>query len=438
MDIRHDGYRCCGEDTRQATGLEEPTLDRRAFLRRAALLGAAGVVMLSPTAWAARLPRSDTSRKRLVVVFMRGAVDGLNVVVPYGEANYYDSRPTLAIARAGGEGSVVDLDGFFGLHPALATLAPRWRDGTLAFVHACGSPDPTRSHFDAQDYMESGTPGVKSTADGWMNRVLAAMSDRPSPTEALSLGANVPRILSGRMPVANIALGRGAARPLPMDRPIVETAFDRMYRGGDALSHAYQEGRAARTRLMSELEQDMTEANNGAPSPKGFPDDTARLARLIARDPSIRLAFLALGGWDTHVNQGASKGELANHLQPLGEGLASFASALGPHYRDTVILVISEFGRTVRQNGNGGTDHGHGNVMWVMGGPVRGGKVYGAWPGLSAGQLYQGRDLAVTTDFREPIAAVLHGHMGLGDTQIGRVFPGHPRQSGHVASLIAV
>jgi uncharacterized protein (DUF1501 family) len=182
----------------------------------------------------------------------------------------------------------------------------------------------------------------------------------------------------------------------------------------------------------------MTEANNGAPSPKGFPDDTGRLAHLIGRDPSIRLAFLALGGWDTHVNQGASKGQLANHLRPLGEGVASFATALGPHYHDTVILVISEFGRTVRQNGNGGTDHGHGNVMWMMGGPVRGRKVYGAWPGLSTEQLYQERDLAVTTDFREPIAAVLRGHMGLGETQIDHVFPSRPLASDHTASLIKI
>jgi len=440
-DHRFCDARCCDEDARPQSGVTDltgVTLDRRAFIRRAAQLGAAGVVMLSPTAWAARALGGDSSRKRLVVVFMRGAVDGLNVVVPYGEPNYYDSRPTLAIARAGGDGAVVNLDGFFGLHPALATLEPQWNDGTLAFVHACGSPDPTRSHFDAQDYMESGTPGVKSTGDGWMNRVLAVMPGKASPTEALSLGANVPRILSGRMPVANIALGRGAARPLPMDRPIVETAFDRMYRGNDALSQVYQEGRTARAKLMTELEQDMTEANNGAPSPQGFSDDTARLAHLIARDPSIRLAFLALGGWDTHVNQGAAKGQLANHLQPLGEGLASFATALGPHYQDTVILVISEFGRTVRQNGNGGTDHGHGNVMWVMGGPVRGRKVYGAWPGLSNQQLYQERDLAVTTDFREPIATVLRAHMGLGDAQIDRVFPGRPRSTGHTANLISV
>jgi uncharacterized protein (DUF1501 family) len=430
MDDKRKGQ-CCGNPS-------GPEFSRRAFIGRAAALGAAGVVMLSPSAWAARALSGDASRKRLVVVFMRGAVDGLSVVVPHGEPNYYDARPTLAIPRAGGDGGAIDLDGFLGMHPALAALEPQWRDGTLAFVHACGSPDPTRSHFDAQDYMESGTPGVKSTSDGWMNRVLAVMPGRASPTEALSLGANVPRILSGRMPVANIPLGRAAARPMPLDRPVVETAFDRMYNGGDALSRAYQEGRTARARLMTELEQDMAEANNGAPSPKGFPNDTSRLAHLIARDPSIRLAFLALGGWDTHVNQGSSKGQLANHLQPLGEGLASFASALGPHYQDTVMLVISEFGRTVRQNGNGGTDHGHGNVMWVMGGPVRGRKVYGSWPGLAASQLYQGRDLAITTDFREPIATVLRTHMALWDSQINRVFPNLPPATGHTAGLIAV
>src|SRR5215469_7209976 len=253
---------------------------RREFVRRASILSAAGIVLLSPHAWAAG--GSGDRKGRLVVVFLRGAVDGLNVVVPHGEPNYYDSRPTIAIPRAGGEGGLIDLDGFFGMHPALAALEPQWRDGTLAFVHACGSPDPTRSHFDAQDYMESGTPGVKSTADGWMNRVLAVMPGKASPTEALSLGANVPGILSGRIAVANIALGRAAARPLPMDRPIVESAFDRMYDGNDALSHAYKEGRFARAKLMSELEQDMTEANNGAPSPKGFSDDTGRLAWLIA------------------------------------------------------------------------------------------------------------------------------------------------------------
>ncbi len=412
------------------------TIGRREFLKGAAMLGAAGVVMIGPHAWAAHAMDGDTSRKRLVVVFMRGAVDGLNVVVPHGDSAYYEARPTLAIPRAGGDGGVIDLDGFFGLHPALAALAPSWRNETLAFVHACGSPDPTRSHFEAQAYMESGTPGVNATGDGWMNRVLAALPGAHGPTEAISLGPTVPRILTGRMEVANIPLGRAATRPMPLDRPIIQTAFDRLYTGGDPMSEAYREGVVARRKLMGELEQDMQAADAGAPSPIGFSDDTDRLAHLIARDPSIRLAFMALGGWDTHVSEGASRGQLANHLKPLGDGLASFAEALGPHYADTVIVVISEFGRMVRQNGNGGTDHGHGNVMWVMGGPVAGRKVYGRWPGLSNQALYQARDLAITTDFREPIATVLAGHMGLGAAQIDQVFPGRPQMSGNTTALL--
>jgi uncharacterized protein (DUF1501 family) len=410
---------------------------RRDFLRAATAASAAGIVLLSPHAWAARALDADQSRKRLVLVFMRGAVDGLNVVVPYGDSSYYESRPTIAIPRAG-DGAVLNLDGHFGLHPALASLMPLWQDGTLAFVAACGSPDPTRSHFDAQDYMESGTPGVKATADGWMNRVLATLPRPHGPTEALSLGPVVPRILSGPMPIANIPLGRAAARPLPLDNPKIEQAFDHLYDGRDLISHAYQEGRAARKRLLSELEQDMTEADNGAPSPLGFGDDTTRLARLIKQDATIRLAFMALGGWDTHVNQGSTRGQLANHLQPLGDGLASFVQQLGRAYDDTVILVVSEFGRTVNENGNGGTDHGHGNVMWVMGGRVRGKRVYGRWAGLATADRYQGRDVAVTTDFREPICQVLRHHMSLPEGQITRVFPDHPKDSGNVAALIKV
>src|SRR5579863_7778954 len=210
-------------------------LSRRAFLRRAAILSASGIVLLSPHAWAAR-SLDSTNKHRLIVVFLRGAVDGLNVVVPHGEPNYYDARPTIAIGQRGGEGGVLDLDGFFGLHPALEPMLPYWKNGTLGFVHACGSPDPTRSHFDAQDYMESGTPGVKSTNDGWLNRTLSVMPGNHSPTEALSLGATVPRILAGKMSVANMPLGRAAARPMPLDRPIVEASFDRMYDGSDALS----------------------------------------------------------------------------------------------------------------------------------------------------------------------------------------------------------
>ncbi|MBV8770979.1 MAG: DUF1501 domain-containing protein [Deltaproteobacteria bacterium] len=409
-------------------------MGRRQFIRTLAI-GASSVMALGAHAWVARASNTLGSPARLVVIFLRGAVDGLNVVVPYGDSNYYECRPSIAIPRAGA-GRVLDLDGDFGLNPALSSLIPAWHDGTLAFVHSCGSPDPTRSHFDAQDYMESGTPGIKSTVDGWMNRTLAALPGPRQPTEALSLSAVLPRILSGSMPVANIRPGRGAARPMPLDNPQIESVFDRLYEGSDALSKAYREGRSARQRLLGEIRQDMLEADNGAPGPEGFPNDAARLASLIDRDSSVRLAFMSLGGWDTHVGQGSITGNLSNHLKPLGDGLAYFIKRLGSAYDSTVIIVLSEFGRTVRENGNGGTDHGHGNVMWVMGGQVRGARVYGRWPGLAAADLYQERDLAITTDFREPIAHILQTHMGLSATAVQKVLPQLPADTGHVSTLI--
>ncbi len=409
-------------------------MQRRAFLQFAGGASAAlGLLAVGRSGWAATMAGA-ASGKRLVVVFLRGAVDGLNVVVPHGERAYYAARPTIAVPRD--TGGVIDLDGHFGLHPALRPLLPLWQHGNLAFVHACGSPDATRSHFDAQDYMESGTPGVKATSDGWMNRVLAALPGPHGPTEAISLGPTLPRILSGSMTVANMPLGRGAANPMPIDRPPVAAAFDKVYGGDDAMSRAYRQGQDARKQLLGELQTDMQMADNGAPPPNGFPDDAARLAHLIQQDPSIRLAFLALGGWDTHVNQGAGQGQLANHLQPLGAGLAGFAAALGPAWGDTIVLVISEFGRTVHENGNAGTDHGHGNVMWVLGGAVRGGKVYGVWPGLNTDALYQGRDLAVSTDFRIPIAAVLERHMRLNDRQLAGVFPHMPPAAHDFGALV--
>jgi len=407
---------------------------RREFLR-AATLAVSGTIIFGPHAWAVRSSTALNNHKRLILVLLRGAVDGLNVVVPYDDGNYYENRPSIAIPHSG-EGAVLDLDGHFGLNPALASLIPIWKEGSLAFVHASGSPDPTRSHFDAQDYIESGTPGIKTTPDGWLNRTLAALPGEHQPTEALSLGAVLPRILSGPMPVANIPLGRGAARPLPLDNPRIEGVFDGLYDGSDPLSKAYREGTRARQKLLGELRQDMTEADHGAPGPEGFPSDAARLASLIQRDSSVRLAFISLGGWDTHVGQGSTSGNLTNHLKPLGDGLADFKKALGSAYDDTVILVLSEFGRTVRENGNGGTDHGHGNVMWVMGGPVRGRRVYGRWPGLAVGDLYQERDLAVTTDFREPIAQVLRVHLSLSPIAIQKIFPQRPANTGHVSALI--
>ena len=406
-------------------------MNRRDFLRLSA-----GPALLSfgPAAWAAT---AEGGPKRLVVIFLRGAVDGLNVVVPYAERTYYEVRPTIAVGGPGTDLGALPLDDRFGLHPALAALLPLWNDRKLAFVHAAGSPNATRSHFDAQLFIENGTPGDSTTPDGWMNRLLAALPEPHGPTDAVSVGPILPQILRGPLPVANLPLGPQAAKPTPLDRPEVSRAFDRLYAGNDPLSVAYREAREARAQLLGDLASEMQRADNGAPPPNGFPLEAARLARLIRRDRSIRLAFANLGGWDTHVNQGKGKGQLANRLQPLGDGLAAFAKGLGQDWDDTIVVVVSEFGRTVHENGNAGTDHGHGNVVWVLGGNVRGGRVYGDWPGLAKAQLYQGRDLAVTTDYRAVFATILERHLGLADDQLVQIFPGLPPARSNLADMLA-
>ncbi len=405
-------------------------LTRREFLKRMGLgLFWINLCSMGLLGWAAGLVEAapellPTRRKRLVVIFLRGAVDGLSVVVPHFESAYYDARPTIAL-EAGGSG-LLELDPRFGMHPGLVSLLPLWQQQTLAFVHACGSPDPSRSHFDAQRFMECGTPGVITTADGWMNRLLGVLPGPHTPTQAISLGPVEPQILRGPYSVANFPLGRQAGRAMPMDRPMVAGAFDALYNGDDPLSKAYREGQAARRMLLTDLQEEQKIADNGAPSPEGFAGNTDRLAKLLRQDDHIQLVFLDLGGWDTHVNQGAAQGQLANRLKQLGDGLASLTKGLGPLYDDTMILVMSEFGRTVRENGNGGTDHGHGNVLWVLGGGIQGGKIYGDWPGLTASRLYEGRDVAVTVDFRSVIAAALASHMQLTVEQLQGVFPGMP------------
>lgn len=401
---------------------------RRDFLRSTAAAGGLALLPFGSRGWAVKNP--GAGKERLVVVFLRGAIDGLSVVVPYADQNYYAMRPTIAIPRPGQANGALDLDGRFGLHPALQPLMPLWKEHSLAFVHASGSPDESRSHFEAQAYMESGTPGVKTTPDGWMNRVLAALPGQHAPTEALNFGRTMPKILAGRMPVASVPThdgGHGHRRERDVDSPADDAAanaiFDRMYSGADAISVAYREGRQAQTQIMSDLARDMTEAAAGAPTPAGFADDAAKLCQLMRQDPTIQLAFFGLSGWDTHVRQGGAEGQLANHLKGLGAGLVQLRSGLGEAYGRTVILVISEFGRTARENGNGGTDHGHGNAMWVMGGPVNGGKIYGDWPGLEEDELHEGRDLAVTTDFRSVIGSILKDHMGFAAPQTGSIFP---------------
>jgi uncharacterized protein (DUF1501 family) len=402
-------------------------MNRRDFMQVMAL-AAGGLAPIGRQAWAARSQPGSSTQRKLVVILLRGAVDGLSVVAPYGDANYYQVRPTIALPRPGSENGLLDLDGHFGLHPALAALQPWWQQGKLAFVHAAGSPDPTRSHFDAQDYMESGTPGRKGTQDGWMNRLLTALPGPAVPTRAISVGPVMPRILAGRAAATNIASGAAATRASLLDRPQIGSAFDRLYQGDGRLSNVYQQAQAAHKEVMSSMDAEMQMANGGAPLPNGFPNDAARLATLMRNDPNVQMAFVALGGWDTHANQGSASGQLANHLAPLGQGLATLAQRLGPMFDDTTIVVMSEFGRTVRENGNRGTDHGHGNAMWVLGGPVAGGKVYGDWQGLGDAQLHEGRDLPVTTDFRVVLAQLAERHLWLPDRQLQQLFPGMPAQ----------
>ena len=394
---------------------------RRKFLQQAALFAGASLIPISVNSWVSQTTAQTKNNKRLIVIFLRGAADGLSVVVPYADANYYQARPTIAIPPLNKEGGVFNLNGYFGLNPALKNLMPLWRNGSLAFVHACGSPASTRSHFDAQDYMESGTPGVKNTSTGWMNRLLAILP-KGTPVQGLNLGNTTPRILTGPMSVANLARGRNYKRPLAVDRPLINAMFDRLYSDNSAISQAYQEGQKARKILLAELDREMSDASRGAPTPVNFATDTRKVARLMVSDAKTQLAFMDLGGWDTHINQVP---QLKRNLNSLAEGLTTLVQELGSLYQDTVITVISEFGRTLRENGNLGTDHGHGNVIWVLGGNIRGGKIYGNWPGLDNSQLFEGRDLAVTTDFREVIGHLLIKHLEISPGNLSQVFPGY-------------
>ncbi|MBE9167636.1 DUF1501 domain-containing protein [Pleurocapsales cyanobacterium LEGE 06147] len=396
-------------------------MKRRKFLQTAGLVTGGMLLPVGWNSWIVKGVAVPNNRKRLVVIFLRGGIDGLNVVVPHQEANYYEARPTLAIPYPGEKAGVLDLDGFFGLHPALADLMPLWKKGSLAFIHCCGSPDETRSHFDAQDYLESGTPGVKKTADGWMNRLLATLpQDRP--TQALNVGNTTPRILRGSMPVANLSPGKNSISFLHTDKPHISHVFDPLYDGSDEVSKAYQQGRQAREIILAQLKAEMMSASRGAPPANYFVDDAVEVAKLMVGDARTQLAFMAIGDWDTHIDQ---KVHLNQSLQSLGKGLATLVHELGSIYSDTVIMLMSEFGRTVKENGNGGTDHGRGNVFWLLGGGIRGGKVYGEWTGLAESQLERGRDLSVTTDFREAIAFVLTQHLQISTADLRQILPGY-------------
>lgn len=396
-------------------------MKRRKILTAASLAAAGMIIPVSHNSWVAQGINQPNKRKRLVVVFLRGGIDGLNVIVPHQETNYYQARPTIAIPYPQEKNGVIDLDGFFGLHPELETLMPLWKQKSLAFIHASGSPVLERSHFQAQDYIENGTPGIKNTKDGWMNRLLAELpQDRL--TQALNVGVITPYILKGKMKIASLKPGRNSVSPIPTDKPHINKAFSSLYNGTDILSKAYQDGRKAREIVLKELSQEMISASREAKNVDRFVDDAEEVAKLMVGNSNTQLAFMEVAGWDTHINQNSIFNRL---LTPLGQGLATLAQGLEPIFSDTVIVVVSEFGRTVKENGNKGTDHGYGNAIWLLGGAIHGGKVYGEWQGLNPSALYQNRDLSVTTDFREVFSLLLQEHLSISSDSLSRVFPNY-------------
>jgi len=405
-------------------------INRRVFLRNSglAMVGAGTAPLwLERALYAAGTPAPR--KKILVANFQRGAADGLNIVVPHGESAYYGLRPTISVPRPsslGGQAgkSAIDLDGFFGLHPSLAPLKPLFDQQHLAIVDAVGSPDPTRSHFDAQDFMESGTPGLKSTDSGWMNRALTKPVGKVSPVRAVALGAELPRTLRG----AGAAVAMQSIGAFQVRDQKAAAEFQKMFEASKdpVLQATARETFEAMAMLQSIQKQPYTPAT-GAEYPRApLGDSLKQIAQLIKADVGMEMAFADIGNWDHHVQevgQTADQGKLADLLRTFGQALSAFWADMGDRMQDIAVVTMSEFGRTAKENGDRGTDHGHANCMFVMGGDVKGGKVYGKWPGLQSHQLYEGRDLFLTTDFRDVLGELVSRHSG--NPSLQGVFPGY-------------
>jgi uncharacterized protein (DUF1501 family) len=399
---------------------------RRVFLKSGAM--AFITLGFAPPFLARTMAAAGSRKKLLIAVFQRGAVDGLNMVVPFGEADYYKARPTIAVQQPGRPDGSLDLDGFFGLHPRMAPLVPLWQAGQLAIVHASGSPDATRSHFDAQDYMESATPGVKSTRDGWLNRYLQAREeDRAvtrNPLRGVALTRQMPRALQGPAP----ALAMGSVASFDVHGDLTErTSFEAAYASAaDRVLNGTAGEAFDAMRTLKQRSGGRAAVANGVEYPRTpFGQALQEIASLAKADVGLEVAFAESTNWDHHVNQGSATGQLANRLDDLSRGIAALVRDLGDRMSGTLILTMSEFGRAVAENGSRGTDHGHGNAMLLIGGGVRGGQVYGQWPGLRPEQRFEGRDLAITTDFRDVFAEVVVRHLGASSEVANRVFPGY-------------
>jgi len=399
---------------------------RRNFLR------SAGLGSLTLPAWFPRVAFAASpspQRDVLICIFQRGAADGLNMVVPVGDDDYYKNRPTIKIAQpSGAAGAAIDLDGFFGLHPSLAPFKELWDDGVLAAVQATGSPDGTHSHFDAMDFMERGTPGSKSIPTGWIGRHLGSVdtSGNTSPFRAVGMGTLVQASLRG--PVAATALqsiadfhlgGKGA---VASQIATFQASLSSLY-ADDAWLDLQAQQTVNAINTLAAKNPGAYQPQNGAKYPDtDFGSAMMQVAQLIKADLGMEVACVDLGGWDTHASQGGATGQQADLLAELAGGLAAFHADLADRMSRIIVVTMSEFGRRLLENGSGGTDHGHGNCMFVLGGGVNGGKVYADWPGLAPEQLSSPGDLAITTDYRTVLAEIVDRR--LLNPKLGDVFPG--------------
>jgi uncharacterized protein (DUF1501 family) len=376
-----------------------------------------------------------TKGRTLVAVFLRGGIDGLNLVVPHGDPDYYKHRGSIAIPRpAGGNGTALDLDGFFGLHPAAASLLPLFKNRAAVALQAVGYAKNTRSHFEEQDTWETGVIGNSLSSDGWLNRHLASSTGHGS-IRAVAIGGNLPRILRGRAPayairgIADLSMPRMHGDP-DVVRAALETAYCTKPDARRASSNALLSQTAAATlegtRQLEAIARAEYKPANGANYPsRPIASQFREAARLIKAGIGTELIQLDYGGWDTHNAQGGVNGGFANRLRDLSDAMAAFAKDLGDRMNDVLVLTLSDFGRTVAENGTNGTDHGWANCMIALGGGIAKNDkpVLGEWPGLAPEQLHQRRDLMHTTDFRDVLAEAVSSH--LGNPNIPHIIPGH-------------
>ena len=409
-------------------------MDRRYFLKQSGIgLASFGFMAAAPEflhQFASAQAKNGYGRKKvLVTIFQRGAVDGLNMIVPHGDPEYYNIRRTIAVPKPNQTNGAIDLDGYFGFNPAMRPLEALWKSKQLAVIDAVGSPDNTRSHFDAQDYMESGTPGIKSTRDGWLNRVLQSTATKEeSPFRAVSMTQSMPRALYGKAPSVAMTNLSDFSIKAGLYTADLKGGFEGVYQQNakDSLGEMGKETFEA-VNFLKTANPAQYRPENGAEYPNtDFGRSLQQIAQLIKAGIGLEVAFTDTGNdirWDTHTNEGGAQGQLANFLRTFSQAIAAFTIDLGKRMDDVVLMTMSEFGRTARENGGRGTDHGHGNAMIVVGNSVKGGKVYGDWKGLKNDQLNEGRDLAVTTDFRDVFAEAAQKHLGSKD--LNKLFPSY-------------